>query len=648
MCGIAGFISCMCNEATLYRMGEALLHRGPDDTGYFYEGNVGFVNKRLSIVDLQNGKQPAFNETCDIAVILNGEIFNHKALKKSLEKNGHIISNNSDTAVLPHLYEEYGAKMFELLSGQFAIAIYDKRDDKLVLARDRMGIIPLFFCFLNQEIIFASEIKAILESGRVRRLLCFEALYDMFTFWSPQHDRTFFDGIKSLLPGEFLTFKNEHFRREKFFTLRFDKPDPNIDFSTARDRVEELLLKAVEKRLMGDVKVSSYLSGGLDSSLIASIIANHFDSSVEAFSVGFEDSRFDEVAYQKQVCDALGIRHHRILFKNSDLVKLLPKIIWHTEVPLLRGGPAPLFRLSELVKNRGVKVVLSGEGSDEFFGGYDIFRESKIRSYLKRYPDSSFRKELLKKVNQFSDTRLESAQTGSLGYFYLHGRDDGLFDSHYTRWRQIGFFERFFSEGLKEKLNEIPLSYHISLGMDNNEEIKGLSPIQKSQLLEIDTFLSRYLLSSQGDRISMANSVEVRFPFLDEDLIAYTGSLDDRYKIKALNEKYILKKIAEKYLPLNLVNRKKFPYRSPVDARKVLSDPYMKHMMSDEVISKFNLFSPMKVKGFINTITSKEIMSERETMLFMGILTTHMLCSLFNIETVNEKMLAKKCINERI
>lgn len=634
MCGIAGFISTKCNTATLNKMGDMLSHRGPDETGLFYEHDVGLINKRLSTIDLKNGKQPAYNENKDIAVVLNGEIFNHLELREMLKAGGHIISNNSDTAVLPHLYEEYGQAMFKKLNGQFAIAIYDKKLNKLLLARDRLGIIPLFYCFQNREFIFASEVKAILASGRVPSVFCYEAFCDVFTYWSPQHDRTMFEGVKSVLPGQYLIVENEEITRNKYYMLIFRKPDEQVDFNTSQAKIETLLLRAVEKRLMGDVKISSYLSGGLDSSLITAIVAKHFNSSVEAFSVNFEDTRFDEGVYQKQVCDMLGIKRHTILFKNYDFPELMNQIIWHTEVPLLRGGPVPLFKLSQLVGYNNIKVVLSGEGSDEFFGGYDIFKEVKIREYLKKYPESESRMKLLKRVNRFSDSRLESAKAGGLGYFYLHNHLDGLFESHYLRWRQIGFFGRFFSDNaLSLLMREQSLNYAASLGFDCPDQIRTWSAIQRSQYFEVDTFLTRYLLSTQGDRMSMAHSVEVRFPFLDDELVGYCMALNDKYKIKALNEKYILKKIALKYLPEDLVNRRKFPYRSPVDVKKLLSDSYMRYMLSDEKISRFNLFNAGKVKGFINGIMKKDVLSEREIMLFMGILTTQILCSLFNIET---------------
>jgi asparagine synthase (glutamine-hydrolysing) len=634
MCGIAGFISEYCSEAALREMGDMLTHRGPDETGYYYQAPVGFVSKRLSIIDLDNGKQPAFNEHETIIVILNGEIFNYLQLRKELEEKGHRIANNSDTAVLPHMYEQYGTGMFEKLSGQFAIAVYDTVCKKLILARDRMGIIPLNFYYKQGEFFFGSEIKAILASGRVKRALSHEAVFEAFTFWSPQYDHTVFRDVYCVLPGEYLEFEDRAIIRKKYFSLRYREPKARPGLSGTAGEIEALLSKAVKKRLIGDVKICTYLSGGLDSSLITSIIASRYDSSVEAFSIGFEDVRFDESRYQKLVCDHLGLKQHTILFRNEEIPGLIKKIVWHTETPLLRAGPAPLYRLSELVHKNEVKVVLSGEGADELFGGYDIFREVKIRNYLKKYPDSTFREHLFRKVNLFSDKRLESAPAGSLGYFYRNSGNDDLLESHHTRWRQFGFFERFFSEDARSQIKEMHYpNYYDSLRLENENEIRTWTGIQKSQYIEIKTFLSQYLLCSQGDRVSMANSVEVRFPFLDDDLVEYCMSLDDRFKIRALNEKYILKKIAEKYLPSELINRKKFPYRSSLDVRKIISDPYMNSILSEEALCRYNLFDPARIKGFIDSVLLKESLSEREAMLLMGVMTLQTLCDSFDMET---------------
>lgn len=633
MCGVAGFISKNCNESTLFRMGDTLLHRGPDETGHYYKDNVGLILKRLSIIDLANGRQPAYNEDGNVVVILNGEIFNYRKLREELEARGHKLSNHSDTAVLPHLYEEYGLSMFERLTGQFVIAIYDKNKGELILARDRMGIIPLYFYQKNGEFLFGSEIKAILASGRVSRELCHRSLFEVFTFWSPQQDRTIFRDIFSLLPGEYLVLKNNTITRDRYYRLKFKETAAHKSIEDAEVEVEELLCKAVQKRLIGDVKISAYLSGGLDSSLITSIVARKFDSSVEAFSVGFEDASYDEQSHQKLVCEYLGIRHRKVLFANSQLPELIRKVIWHTETPLLRAGPAPLFKLSELVNRSNRKVVLSGEGADELFGGYDIFREVKIKNYLKKYPESMIKKQLFRKVNRFSDSLMQSATAGSLNYFYMNSNDEGMLASHYARWRQFKFFERFFSPGMRERVKEARYpDYYGSLDMDLVQELEQWTDIQKSQYFEIKTFLTQYLLSSQGDRVSMANSVEVRFPFLDDELVDYCMSLNDGLKIRALNEKYILKKIAGKYLPRELVNRKKFPYRSPVDAGIFMGDPYIKQILSRKSVESFNIFDPLKTETFINSITDKRMLSEREAMLFMGIMTTQVLCDLFEVK----------------
>lgn len=633
MSGIAGFISNSCTKAELIRMGETISHRGPDETGYFFLNNMGLVSKQLNITDKSGGKQPAYSEDEKIVAAFDGRLFNLDQLKEELNAKGHNISNNSDGAVLPHMYEEYGMAMFERLSGQFAIAVYDIRTNRLVLARDRMGTAPLHFYCNNNELFFSSEIKAIFASGRVRRELSCEALLDVFTYWSPQYDRTAFKDVFSLLPGEFLVYEDGSITRERYYELRFKKPDGKPDFNTASEELEAILCEAIKRRLTGDAKEFTYLSGGLDSSLITSIIVNKFTSSVETFSIGFEDERLDESKYQKLVCDYLGIKHNSLSFSYSEIPDLIKTIVNHIEAPVLRAGPVPLFKLSQMVRNSNVKVVLSGEGSDELLGGYDIYKEEKIRDYLKKYPDSAFRRKLFRKIYGFLDNGLKYGSAGSLSYFYLHNNADDPFSSHYTRWRQFSFFERFFSESLKAAANELRYpDHHRALNLSFEHELRDWSAIQRSQYLEIHTFLFQFLLSLQGDRMAMANSVEVRCPFLDDQLVEYSMSMDDRFKIKALNEKYLLKKVAEKYLPPELVNRRKFPYRSLLDVRKIITSPYCAYILSEEALRRYNIFDPAKVLEFIKAAAEKGTLSERENMLLMGVLTTQILCDIFDVQ----------------
>jgi asparagine synthase (glutamine-hydrolysing) len=634
MCGIAGYISEHCSVAALRQMGDAISHRGPDESGYYHGYQAGFVSKRLSIVDITDGKQPAFNEDRSVVIVFNGEIFNYQQLRKDLEEKGHVLANRSDTAVLPHMYEQYGTGMFDKLSGQFAIAIYDTSARKLILARDRLGILPLFYYHHDGEFLFGSEIKALLATGRVGRSLSYESIFDIFTFWSPQQDRTVFKDIFSVLPGEYLEFQKNMVAVNVYYKLKYKKINQETELHKTLEETEALLVKAVETRLTGDVKISTYLSGGLDSSLITAILASRFNSSAEAFSLGFDDTRFDESKYQQMVCRHLGIKHHALFFKNSELPELIRKIIWHTEAPLLRAGPVPLFKLSELVNQNNVKVVLSGEGADELFGGYDIFREVKIRKYLRKYPDSTIRQILYRSVNQFSDSRLQGAPAGSLNYFYTRSSNNGNLESHCSRWGQFNFFQRFFSDDLKLSVQELAYpNYARSLRLENVQELESWTDLQKSQYLEIETFLSSYLLSSQGDRIAMANSVEVRYPFLDDALIDYTLSIKDNYKIKALNEKYLLKKIAERYLPAELLNRKKFPYRSPLDVREIMSDSYMRYILSKESLQKAGLFNADKITGFFDSVLTRDVLTERETMLLMGVMTTQIFCDIFNVRS---------------
>ncbi len=634
MCGIAGLIHRECQMAVLEKMGMTIAHRGPDDTGYFCSNGTGMVQKRLSIVDIENGTQPVFNEKGSVLAVFNGEIYNHMTLRKQLERLGHVMSNNSDTAVLPHMYEEYGNGMFERLSGQFAIALYDIAGKMLLLARDRLGIKPLYFSPQDAGIVFGSEIKAILASGIMPARLCHRALFDTFTFWSPQKDLTVFEGIYCLLPGEYLEYRNSETTRTRYWKPVFGKAGRRADSQEVAGEVEALLEKAVSKRLMGDVAVSAYLSGGIDSSLITALAARAYSGPLEAFSITFENDVYDEYPYQKKMCEHLGIRHNTVAFSNSQIPEMIRKSIYHIEAPLLRAAPLPLLKLSGLVNSCSRKVVLSGEGADEFFGGYDIFREVKIRNYIRAHPRSEIRKRLFEKINLFVQGTGQAATAGGLNYFYMNVPGDGLLDSHYTRWRQFMFFKRFFSHRMRAMADDMGCpDYLSSIDLPDRDEMQSWTDIQKSQYLETVTFLSPYLLASQGDRVAMANSVEARFPFLDDSLVSYSMDMEDRFKIRALNEKYVIRSIASKYLPNEIICRKKFPYRSPVDISCLLENEYLKSMLSARKLAEYDIFDPVKTAFFIEKSLQKSRPGERDMMLIMGLVTTQVLCDVFSVST---------------
>ncbi len=625
MCGIAGIIGKAPVEASLLRTAAQILaHRGPDDSSVYTTGNMGFAHSRLSIVDLQHGQQPAFNEDQTIAVIFNGEIFNHMELRKGLELRGHRITNRSDTAVLPHLFEEYGSEMFDRLDGQFSIAIWDDNKHRVVLARDRIGKLPLFYARQKDDFIFGSEIKAVLLLGDIIPRLSGRVLHEVLTYWAPTSEDSIFEGIRTLLPGQWMSYENGEIRVERFRQLEF-RQGVIRSAADAADELEALLIRAVGKRMMGDVPISAYLSGGLDSSLTCAIAAKHYNRSINTFSISFDNPDYDESHYQQVMAGDLGTRHHSVTFSEDDFIRLLKRCVIHAEIPFLRTGPLPMMKLSSWVHGNDRCVVITGEGSDEFFGGYDLFREVKIRSFCRKDPTSSYRGLLYKKINQFIPG-LKNMSAQALSLYYNSVRHEGEFGSHLSRWGGSGFFKLFLTDEINafdEIRNHDALWDYLPGGY------KEYTAVQKAQQLEIMIFLERYLLSTQGDRMAMANSVECRYPFLDSDVVDFALSLEDRLKIRGLTEKYIVRRVAEKYLPQEILRRKKFPYRAPVAVQKILQDPYFQYILSPDMLKKFNIFKPETIESFLNKAFEKNVLSERELMLFMGVLTTQTLCDSF-------------------
>lgn len=637
MCGIAGMISDKrIDRDILQDMIHVLRHRGPDDTGCYIDGNVGLGHCRLGIMDPVNGRQPIMNEDETIVVIFNGEIFNHRQLGESLACKGHILANHSDSAILPHMFEEYGTEMFEKLNGQFAIAIWSKTDRKLVLARDRLGEKPLYYYRKNGILCFGSEAKAIFKSGMVDPVISPSALKQVFTLWTTHSCQSVFQDINQLPPACCLTFENGEAMISRYWEITFSA-DTNtlqegMDFDALTERyadeLEKKLRNSIKMRMMSDVPISFYLSGGLDSSLIAAMAADITGSRrrLNTFSIAFNDSNFDESVYQDKMSRYLGSEHRTVRFSRGDIPLVLKDVIHHSEMPLLRSGPFPMYVLAKLVSDNNTKVVLSGEGSDELFGGYDIFREVKIREYCSKYPESGRRASLYKSINRFV-RNLDRQPANSLALFYGGVAADQWCSSHDTRWRLGNYSRQFFSMCFREEMDKTDV-----LGQTREllpEDFMEWSSLQRAQYLEIILLFSNYLLSSQGDRVSMASSVECRFPFLDHEVIELACRLPDRMKIKVLDEKYIIKRIARKYLPEEILNRQKFPYRAPIDIPGLMVDEHVRELVSAERIDQYGIFDPGPVKRMLTSILAKPNPSERDNMIFMGIVTTQMLYEQF-------------------
>ena len=457
MCGIIGIFNRTSgsepSESQLRRMLAMISHRGPDEFGIYLDGPVGLGNARLSIIDLSGGQQPIANEDGTLWVVFNGEIFNYVELRADLEALGHRFSTRSDTEVLVHLFEEYGPQCLSRLNGQFAFAIWNTRDESIFLARDRLGVRPLFYTTCDGDLIFGSEIKAILADSRVCGEIDPMTLDQIFTFWSPLSPRTIFKGIMELPPGHYLTSRRNEFTVRSYWEINFpDTGKPVLVQSLSSEEClsefYEILVNAAQIRLRSDVPVGAYLSGGLDSSLIASIIRNHSSNRLHTFSIAFNDTNFDESIYQRQVANFLGTDHQVVEATHADIGRVFPEVVWHTETPLMRTSPAPMFMLSKLVRESGYKVVLTGEGADEFLAGYDIFKEAKVRRFWARQPQSKMRPRLFQRLYpEISGLGLNNP--AMLAAFFQGALKDLHlpYYSHTIRWRNNRRACRFFFAG---------------------------------------------------------------------------------------------------------------------------------------------------------------------------------------------------------
>lgn len=610
-------------------------HRGPDAFGIYLDNNAGLASTRLSILDLPGGDQPIHNEDQSIWIVYNGEVFNYVELREDLEKRGHTFYTHTDTEVLVHLFEEKGPKMLQDLNGQFGLALWDRRTETAFLARDRMGIRPLFYKQDGSRLVFASEIKAIFADHQISRKLNSQTLSDIFTGWSPMYDLTPFDGVNQLIPGHYAIFSIKGLKTKQYWRLSFngsEKVDRPLE--DWKDELKSLLHDACKIRLRADVPVGAYLSGGLDSTCITALVKNYFNNSLCTFSVSFADSRFDEKLFQNRAVESLKTEHRMIRCTNKDIGEAFPDVIWHTEAPLLRTAPAPMFQLSKLVQNHNFKVVLTGEGADEIFAGYDIFKEDRIRRFWARQPDSKIRPKLFQKL--YPDIfREENSRTQSfLEGFFRKGLSsiDSPGYSHMIRWDNTALLKGFFTEAIKQDTANLEPFFNrfvTSLPPD----FMSWDPLSRAQYTESTIFLSHYLLCSQGDRMSMAHAVEGRFPFLDYRVVEFATRVPPAYRLHSLKDKYILREASKDWIPSDLANRPKQPYRAPI-SRCFFGEtplPYVEDLLSEQSLREKCYFHSGKVTKLIDKIRRQDgrLLSERENMGLMGILSTQLLDDMF-------------------
>lgn len=609
-------------------MGQAIAHRGPDGHGIWTGPGVGLSHVRLSIVGLSDGQQPMTSADGRYTIAFNGEIFNYVELRDELKARGADFRTGSDTEVLLQLYAFEGEACLQKLNGDFAFAIWDATERRLFLARDRMGVRPLFYTEHRGTLYFASEVKALLTVPGIKAELDPVALDQIFTLWAPIAPRTAFRDIFELEPGQMLVREGGANKLAFYWTLDF--PDAGEHGGTAEDQSEELralLSDAVRLRMRADVPVGSYLSGGLDSSLISALAAPMAPGGLNTFSVTFDSAEHDESSFQRQVATALGTHHRSVASSPGVIADSFPDIIRFTERPILRTAPAPLYTLAGLVRKDGMKVVLTGEGADEVFAGYDIFREAKVRRFCARQPGSKIRPHLFRKLYPYLPGLKQQSAEYLSAFFNVSGTDpsDPLF-SHRPRMKSTAAAKIFYSADLRETLGTYDAAEELSARLP--ERFSRWHPLNQAQYLETRLLLPGYILSSQGDRMAMAHGIEGRFPFLDHRLVEFAARLSPDAKLKSLREKHILREAAKGLLPQGVTERQKQPYRAPDSSSFTgpgTNEPsYVADLLSEQAIAATGLFNPMAVSKLHGKCRKQDVAGFRDNAAFVGILSTQL------------------------
>ena len=646
MCGIAGIVNTSERHeppsiALLSRMAAAIRHRGPDECGVYRDPNAGLVNVRLSIVDPFTGQQPMATADEDFFITFNGEVFNFIEIRTELQLLGYRFKTQSDTEVVLYAFREWGESCFRKFNGQWALAIWNPGERTLLLARDPIGICPLFVHEKEGRVWFGSEVKAIFADPNVPRRIDPKGIDQTFTYWASLAPTTVFQGVEEIRPGSYRIYERDGRHRDcVYWKPSFpernpqERAEPNsLTIGEATEILRDKIRRATEIRMVrADVPVGCYLSGGLDSSVTAWMGRQAKKGEFKTFSLRFEDDEFDESTYQRLMTSTLESVHEETIVTKKEIAEVFPEVIAHAERPVLRTAPAPMYLLSRLVNRCGCKAVITGEGADEMLAGYDIFREAKLRLFLAGQPESARRKKLFERLYPYLERSPRQAK-GMGMEFWKQGlaRSGWPGFSHEPRWATTSTLKRFFSDEWKSNIPG-PAGFQVLDSLPGG--FNRWDPLARAQYLEIVTLLSGYLIQAQGDRMLMAHSVEGRFPFLDIDVIEFCNSLPAEYKLIGLNEKNILKRVAKSFIPGEIIGRKKQPYRSP-DAICFLSPgapDYVREMFSREALQKAGIFNPgaalklyEKCRGSSLPGAVHAPLSNIDNMGFIGILSTQLL-----------------------
>lgn len=567
MCGISGIAfsgrsSREADEATLVRMRDILHHRGPDDAGLFIEGPVGIAHRRLSIVDLALGHQPMPNEDGSLQIVFNGEIYNHADHRPELEARGHVFATHSDTESILHLYEEHGKRCVDHLRGMFAFAIWNRKAKELFIARDRLGIKPLYYVHAaDGSLYFASEIKALLVAGAVRPELNHAALPDYLANHATSDDTTLFAGVRRLLPGHTLLWQDGKVRIERYWDARPGELAASQSRSVTEYVAEwrELFQTSVKLRLMADVPLGVFLSGGIDSSAIAGVMSQMVAEPIKTFSVAFDAPEANELEYARVVARAFGTDHHEVVVQPADFLSALPHLIWHEDEPIAHPSSVALYFVSQLAQ-RHVKVVLSGEGSDESLAGYNRYRTTLLNlSAGKIYHQLStegIRRFVRSAATRFAPSSLRRKLPRT--FLWLEPNVGALYFDNFAVFPRH-MQQAMFAPELHARIGHIN-PYAGMLGYFDADPSATL--LQRLLYADLKTYLHELLMKQ--DQMSMAASIESRVPFLDHKLVEFSTALPDRMKLRGWATKYVLREAMKTVLPEAILNRPKMGFPVPL------------------------------------------------------------------------------------
>jgi asparagine synthase (glutamine-hydrolysing) len=604
MCGIAGIIDLAGQrpvpEGAIQRMARALFHRGPDEEGFHLRPGLALASRRLSIVGLADGQQPMANEERNVFVVFNGELFDHVERRAELEARGHRLKTHCDTEIIPHLWEEFGEGMWDRLRGQFAVALWDERKRELQLGRDRFGIAPLYWSRQGDWLLFASEIKGLLASGLVPARPDRRGLDHVFTFSAVPGPRTCFEGVQLLPPGRFLKIvpagggASAEIRERPYWEMNFpDEGDEERgdDPKKLVDEFEKVLLQAVEERLRADVPVGAYLSGGVDSSMIVALACHLKGPAINTYTVSVDDTALNELSAAELSARHIGTKPPIVQeFRHSDALETYPKLIVAAEAPVIDTACAALLQLARKVHESGQKVVLTGEGADEWLVGYPWYKAHKLMGYLDSVPGLPLsglaRRAYLRAANvpHFPNSwrqEVEASVGGSNAWIDSYGL---LAISKL----------RFYGEPMREVLAQTNPWTELDFPL---ERARRWHPLHRGIWIAARVLLAGHLLQGKGDRVAMYSSVEVRPPFLDEEVFDFLAKLHPRWKLRGFRDKHLLRLLAERWVPKVVARRHKVIFRAPLDAFHIEPEPpFVGQLLSEESLKRTGYFDGAEVQ----------------------------------------------------